>query len=429
MMSAPVHRDDQTDDLQFYAPPRARVRPSLLVPDQPCAEDAPPTASDSGDAEVTPHPPEATESPPTAPPAREAQADAYERSPASARPQATASPRMAPGLGGPNIDRTSRRRAFEGDVAIQALRERMSLDPEFLPAPPVRARPRARAILPWLGWVSVLAGVATVVAFGITVVTWPEPRPTATKADKAGSPVIAPQPAGPQLAGMSTPIPPPRLAVEGRQAFANEALPLGISFQRATGGEFALLTGLVAGTRISAGDPFGANGWRLPARDLGHALAHAPKDFVGVMDAAVDVHADNDALVDSRLVRLEWLPRQVDGPGKQPRLDREDPLPPAAAMPSLDAEELATLIRRGQDYLRIGDIAAARLVLRRAANAGNPQAALALGATFDPLVLADLGVLGFPSDLTQARSWYDKAARLGSAEALRRIEALAHAGQ
>jgi TPR repeat protein len=147
------------------------------------------------------------------------------------------------------------------------------------------------------------------------------------------------------------------------------------------------------------------------------------------MDAAVDVRAGNDALIDSRLIRLEWLPKQSDAPGRQPRLDRADPAQPAAAMPSLDPEELATLIRRGQGYLRTGDIAAARLVLRRAANAGNPQAALALGATFDPLVLADLGVLGFPSDLTQARSWYDKAARLGSAEALRRIETLAHAGQ
>jgi TPR repeat protein len=79
--------------------------------------------------------------------------------------------------------------------------------------------------------------------------------------------------------------------------------------------------------------------------------------------------------------------------------------------------------------LRTGDIAAARLVFRRAANAGNPQAALTLGATFDPLVLAELGVLGFPSDPAQARSWYDKAARLGSPEASRRIEALAQAGQ
>jgi TPR repeat protein len=94
----------------------------------------------------------------------------------------------------------------------------------------------------------------------------------------------------------------------------------------------------------------------------------------------------------------------------------------------LDAEEMATLMRRGQEYLRTGDIAAARLVLRRAANAGNSQAALTLGATFDPLVLGQLGAHGFLPDPGQARFWYDKAARLGSTEASRRIELLAAGG-
>jgi hypothetical protein len=221
------------------------------------------------------------------------------------------------------------------------------------------------------------------------------------------------------------------LIVEDRQAFANEALVLGISLDGGTGGEIAVLSGLVAGTRISAGGPFGANGWRLPARDLTQALAYPPKDFVGVMEAAVDVRTGNDALVDSRPIRLAWLSKQPAPPAREPRVEHEDPVQPAAtpAIPALDAEEIATLMRRGQEFLRTGDIAAARLVFRRAANAGHAQAALTLGATFDPMVLADLGVLGFPPDLAQARSWYDKAARLGSAEALRRIEVLARAGK
>jgi hypothetical protein len=507
-MSAPVHRDDQTNDLEFYAPPWARERAPSPAPDPPAvdspAADSPTTASDSGDAEVlslppwrSPHRPEAADSPPPDPQVSEARADDQERSPASERPQTTPSPRMAPGVGGPNIDwqstssaasdskgenaspmlspaqsleiewpATSRRRPFEGDVAIKALRHRMSLDPEFLPAPPVRARPKD--VLPWLSKLSLGVGVAAVVAFGIALMTRPETRLTAPKEDRGASTVVVPQLAGPQLAGISTPIPPSaRLILEDRQAFTNEALPLGISLNGATGGEFALMTGLVTGTRISVGGPFGANGWRLPARDLTQALAYAPKDFVGVMDATIDVRGGSDVLVDSRLIRLEWLPKPVDGSGRQPRLDREDPVRPAAAMPrldaeevvrperlakqpdgpgqeprlnredpaqpaaatpSLDAEELATLIRRGQEFMRTGDIAAARLLFRRAANAGNPQAALALGATFDPVVLGELGVLGFPPDLTQARSWYDKAARLGSTEALRRIETLARAG-
>jgi TPR repeat protein len=62
--------------------------------------------------------------------------------------------------------------------------------------------------------------------------------------------------------------------------------------------------------------------------------------------------------------------------------------------------------------------------LRRAANAGSAQAALALGTTFDGDFLAELGVLGLARDIEQARTWYQLAVKLGSAEASRRLERL-----
>jgi TPR repeat protein len=96
---------------------------------------------------------------------------------------------------------------------------------------------------------------------------------------------------------------------------------------------------------------------------------------------------------------------------------------------SIDPEELATLLKRGLDYLQSGDIAASRLMLRRAANAGHAQAALALGATFDPYVFSELGVLGFAPDPAQARSWYERAGQLGAPEVARRIERLARFGR
>jgi TPR repeat protein len=86
---------------------------------------------------------------------------------------------------------------------------------------------------------------------------------------------------------------------------------------------------------------------------------------------------------------------------------------------------LARLIKRGLEFIKDGDIAASRLVLRRAADAGNAQAALMLGATFDPNVLAELGVVGLAGNRTTARAWYQKAMEFGSAEASRRIDRLA----
>ena len=68
------------------------------------------------------------------------------------------------------------------------------------------------------------------------------------------------------------------------------------------------------------------------------------------------------------------------------------------------------LLKRGEELISQGDIAAARLMLTRAAEAGDARSALALGATYDPAVLGKLGVLGVAADVAQARAWYGKAA-------------------
>jgi TPR repeat protein len=99
------------------------------------------------------------------------------------------------------------------------------------------------------------------------------------------------------------------------------------------------------------------------------------------------------------------------------------PIAPPPAQRKLDQEEIAVLFKRGKDLIANGDLAAARLVLQRAANA-NDEAALALGATYDPYVLRALKVYGFKADPVMARVWYEKARELGSAAAPRRLEML-----
>jgi hypothetical protein len=99
------------------------------------------------------------------------------------------------------------------------------------------------------------------------------------------------------------------------------------------------------------------------------------------------------------------------------------PAAPAAVSPS-DRDEIAALLVRARTYLAAGDVAAARLVLRRAAEREDPQAALALGGTYDPAVLKRLGIISFHADPAQARDWYRKAEALGSADAALRLEQL-----
>ena len=96
---------------------------------------------------------------------------------------------------------------------------------------------------------------------------------------------------------------------------------------------------------------------------------------------------------------------------------------------SLASDEIAMLLKRGKDAFSTGDLASARLLLRRAVEAGSAEAALALGATFDPLVIRRLGAIGAAPDAAQARQWYQKAVALGSPTASQPLATLEAAAQ
>ena len=102
-----------------------------------------------------------------------------------------------------------------------------------------------------------------------------------------------------------------------------------------------------------------------------------------------------------------------------------EPMIAGDAIHRLDPNEIASSLRRADELIASGDLAAARLVLRRAANAGDARAAMTLAGTYDPVILEKLGVHGFVPDVAMARAWYEKAKKFGSAEAPQRLELLA----
>ena len=83
----------------------------------------------------------------------------------------------------------------------------------------------------------------------------------------------------------------------------------------------------------------------------------------------------------------------------------------------LDSDEMTRLIKRGKDFLAQGNFASARLLFKRAADAGSAEAALALGSTYDPSVIKQLGAVSITPDIDAALKWYETAADHGSAEA------------
>jgi len=100
---------------------------------------------------------------------------------------------------------------------------------------------------------------------------------------------------------------------------------------------------------------------------------------------------------------------------------------PPPAVPERHKPDDATireLMQRAEDLLSNGDVVASRQLYERAAEMGNADAALSLGATYDPRRLWSLGVLGMVGNKERARQWYQRADEMGHPGAKERLRAL-----
>jgi len=129
---------------------------------------------------------------------------------------------------------------------------------------------------------------------------------------------------------------------------------------------------------------------------------------------------------------------------RESRAPQERTAPVGGAAPAVDAPPAATsahptargdgerrddatrdrLLIQGLRTLVLGGVNSARLLLRRAADAGDARAALVLGDTFDEVRLVQFGVLGVQPDRAKAAYWYERASTLGAPEANDRLSDL-----
>ena len=123
-----------------------------------------------------------------------------------------------------------------------------------------------------------------------------------------------------------------------------------------------------------------------------------------------------------------WPPTQM-GSALAPADTRNPAAEPQAsklrrAMGPDQRRAIASLVTRGKELLRDGDFSSARLILQHAADAGDADGALMLGSTYDPSILAQLGIRSQAANVDLARRWYEKAQELGSAESSSRLKTL-----
>lgn len=89
--------------------------------------------------------------------------------------------------------------------------------------------------------------------------------------------------------------------------------------------------------------------------------------------------------------------------------------------PALTKGELETALKRASELIAIGDIAGARLVLERGANANDAATLFALAQTYDPVELAKWRVIGPKPDPDRAKHLYERASLRGRNPAFPRI--------
>jgi hypothetical protein len=340
-------------------------------------------------------------------------------------------------------------RIFEEAVS-RALQE--SLEPEAVHSPSVLNRRAGRYALWGLIVRFALAAVAAAVIalFFVTVVPFSrspvKPGEDGTSMASIWQSLKTSLFPAPQRKQAST------LVVNDSSGTVNEPLQLGISVTAPSPGASVTLKGLPSGARLTAGKRIGANDWRVPAQEISAAAVIPPDDFTGQITVTAELRGDDgDALVGGS-VHLAWAPASQATPAtlQQPQALPTPPPPavrpqqalspaaPSSTAPSsstaaappmpivrnLDPREIASFLNRAQDLIAAGDLPSARLLLRRAAEAQNARAALALAQTYDPLVLKQYGSSAPAADVATARNWYERAREWGAPDVQRQLDAL-----
>lgn len=330
-----------------------------------------------------------------------------------------------------------------------------ALEPVTMPLPPIVAPQRSR-----LGHAVRAMALASVAAAGAYLAVYGPPEALMQMMDARFTDAVAEQPAAAKSARLVAAM--PQLSAGDARGVAGDWIALSISAEVAPAGGDVVLSGLPADTTLSVGQDFGAAGWRIELADLAKLRAHVPPGYTGTSDLVVELRRSDAVVLDRKSIRLDVVsPRlalasavpmplgetKETKPAPQPVAPTRQPdnvalaaLPPrtapapqdqAAESPArrLEPSEIAVMLRRGEELARTGDLAGARLLLQRAADARHAGAAFALAATYDPVVLKQMAAIGQSGDADKARLWYERARELGSREAAIRLEALARWGK
>ena len=100
--------------------------------------------------------------------------------------------------------------------------------------------------------------------------------------------------------------------------------------------------------------------------------------------------------------------------------------PPSSEQTTVETPQISAYMNSGDTLFARGDIASARLFYEAAAAFGAATAMTAVGKTYDPVTLNQLGIKGFRADPIKAVEWYLKAEQAGDPATIERLKELKH---
>jgi hypothetical protein len=196
-----------------------------------------------------------------------------------------------------------------------------------------------------------------------------------------------------------------------------ERLPLQIQPESAANDPYiVVLGGAPAGTVLLGASRIGSDTWFLPAGAVSRLEITLPEWSSAPLEVAIELRR-TDGLVAGQT--MAWL--AVPPPGGP-----EATVAAAATTTGMasDPSAVKDLLAQGSRLIERGEIVAARSVYQRAADMGSAEAALALASTYDPNRLWSLGAVGMVGNKERAKHWYTRANDLGHPEATARLRLL-----
>lgn len=250
------------------------------------------------------------------------------------------------------------------------------------------------------------------------------------------------KPAPPQPVSASTTSSDGKLSVGDAAGRPGASVPLDIKLSDPVDRESTLLSlkGLPVEARLSIGIDVGGGQWLLPPSQLNDLTVTAPEEVLGDFDLEVQLLKDDAQTPLSEPLAFnlslgEEVEKPRPGTGSVP--SQSAALSPtnadqAAQLAEVSEEtpEIQTdfltqmLIQDGNKLMRGGDILNARRLYEQAAANGNPEAALAMGRSYDPSYFEKLPVKTGKPDPATAFQWYKKALDGGLVTARVKIDGL-----